>query len=294
MPSSRERLFLSLLQSCRDDDRVVGVIDYGSGGHGRADEWSDIDAAVFLQDGAYDAFVGDWRAWAARLEALLFAYVGRFGHWAMFEGDDMPLRVDLDFIREPEIQQITAWPLAPTSVEQMVLYDGTGGILTSIIRSIVGRVDQPDNRPRAFHAVLGDFWYFSLFCCSKLGRGETWVARIVFHSQVLDNLALLLRLEAGAVDRWEGAHAAIGLENSISDSRRIELEACTPKPGREGLLVALESSCAVAATVSRDVALRLGVEFPERLVAEVSAAIARMRAKEESPIRTGALESDSR
>ena len=52
MPSSRERLFLSLLQSCRDDDRVVGVIDYGSGGHGRADEWSDIDAAVVLQDGA--------------------------------------------------------------------------------------------------------------------------------------------------------------------------------------------------------------------------------------------------
>jgi predicted nucleotidyltransferase len=43
------------------DDRIVGLVDFGSGVQGCVDEWSDIDVAVILRDGDYPAFRQDWK-----------------------------------------------------------------------------------------------------------------------------------------------------------------------------------------------------------------------------------------
>ena len=37
------------------DDRIVGLIDYGSTAEGRGDRWSDLDVAVYLRDEAQEA-----------------------------------------------------------------------------------------------------------------------------------------------------------------------------------------------------------------------------------------------
>lgn len=277
--SSRDRLLANLLQACTADRRVVGLIDYGSGGHERADEWSDVDAALLLRDEDYEGFITGWQSWSSGLGDQLFAYVGRFGHWAMYEGEALPLRVDLDFLLESEMELVTTWPMTPVRVESMVLYDGTSGKLTSVIRGLIGRRDRPEDALLTLERLIGDFWYFSLFCASKIGRGEAWVARLVFHSQVLDNLALLLRLEAGAVDRWEGAHAAAELEQTVSGPRLAQLEACIPAPGKQGLLIALETSCRLGDAVGRALAVKHGIAFPARLAAQTSAAISRLRSE---------------
>ncbi|HEU5480160.1 MAG TPA: hypothetical protein VFU90_10030, partial [Candidatus Tumulicola sp.] len=89
-----------IIAAARTDDRIVGLVDYGSGGEGRADDLSDVDVAVFVRDDAYDAFARDWQVWAAQFGSPLLAYRGRYRHpWCVYDTQPVPLRVDFDLHR---------------------------------------------------------------------------------------------------------------------------------------------------------------------------------------------------
>ncbi|MDP9373998.1 MAG: aminoglycoside 6-adenylyltransferase, partial [Chloroflexota bacterium] len=224
---ARAALLRRLREAVERDERIVGLVDYGSGGEGRLDEWSDLDVALFIRDADLDAFGRDWRGWAAGLGDLLLGYVGRYGHpWGVYDAAPVPLRVDFDLHPASRVDNVLTWPISPASVEAMVLYDATGGRLTARVGEMVGRSLRPADPQAAFERVCGDFWYFLLYVHCKLGRGERWVARQVYHSEVLEHLLLLLRLEAGATDRWEGAPSAWGVERALSPGRLARLDAC--------------------------------------------------------------------
>ncbi|CAN5207867.1 hypothetical protein BH23CHL1_BH23CHL1_26190 [soil metagenome] len=56
-----------LLEAAAQDDRIVGVLDYGSSSEGRADGWSDVDVAVFIRDDDLAAFEREWKSWPEKL-----------------------------------------------------------------------------------------------------------------------------------------------------------------------------------------------------------------------------------
>ena len=65
----------------------------GSGSEARADEWSDVDVALFLRDEDFGGFEHGWKAWAAQFGTLALAYVGGVGHpWAVYDAHPIPLR----------------------------------------------------------------------------------------------------------------------------------------------------------------------------------------------------------
>src|SRR5262245_31027834 len=104
---SRRLMVQRLVEAVRADRRIVGGVDYGSASFGRLDEWSDIDAALFLRDDAFDEFMREWKGWAARLGPLLLAYVGIMGHsWTVYEGEPVPVRIDLDVHRESRLDTL--------------------------------------------------------------------------------------------------------------------------------------------------------------------------------------------
>jgi len=273
---ARAAILARILDSARRDPRIAGVMDYGSSSEGRADQWSDLDLALFVRDEDVEGFLNDWKRWSAQFGELLLAYVGRYGHpWAVYRRAPVPLRVDFDVIPVSRAPSVAEWQNSPASVDAMVLYDGGGGVLTAAVTRIVGQSLRPPDPPAAFEAECGDFWYFALFVYCKLQRREHWVARQVFHSEVVDHLLRLLRLEAGgeALEHWRWKQNAFGVERTLSPERLGQLEACVPESGAAGLSRALAVSVALGAEVCASIVEREGWAWPSELAGETRALV---------------------
>ena len=267
--ASRGAFIQRLRAAAQRDLRVVGLVDYGSSSEGRADEWSDVDVTLFLRDADYDAFSRDWVEWAAQFGELLLVYVGQVGHpWTVYAAEPVPLRVDFEFQRESQVDGVVKWPNSPASVEAMVLYDGTGGRLTACVRQMVGRPGRAADLHAAFEQNCGDLWYFLLFTYNKLQRGQVWVARQAFH-YAMDFLYLLLRLEAGATDRWEASQAAADVERTLAPERLARLEDCVPGAGAAGIQRALVAAATLGYDVCAAIASQHGWTWPHALADRV-------------------------
>jgi hypothetical protein len=269
--SARDEMLSRLHAAAERDERIVGLLDYGSGSFGRADEWSDVDVAVFLRDADLEPFTREWKAWAGQFGRLLLAYVGHIGHpWTAYEAEPLPLRVDFDLHPESAMVRLPSWPNSPVSVESMVLYDGTGGRLKEIIRPLVGRSTRPSDLLAVFEQVCGDFWYYALYVLSKLGRGDAWTARQVYHLEVQRNLLLLLRLEADYTGEWFASPVAFRAERTLSPERLARLDATVPLPGAAGLRPAMYAAAMLGREVCGRLADRYHQEWPEELARRVT------------------------
>jgi lincosamide nucleotidyltransferase len=259
-----------LITAAQIDERIVGLIDYGSSSQGRDDELSDIDADVFIGDADFEAFDRDWKSWAAQFGNLLLAYKGSIGHpWAVYEAVPVPLRVDFDFHRESEIEQILSWPYSPQSMELMVWYDGSGGRIIACVQQLVEQSLRPVDVAATFEKVSGDFWYYMLYTFCKWRRGQGWLARQTFHFQVMQNLLLLLRLEAGALDYWQSSPAAWNIEHTLSSERLKRLEGCIPGPGMATLKQSLAAAALLGYDACKHIAELHGWEWPQRLAKQI-------------------------
>lgn len=259
-----------LIATAERDDRIVGLIDYGSTAEGRGDRWSDVDAALWLHDDAYEPFRAEWRAWAAGLGDLLLAYVGAIGHpWAVYRGDPLPLRADFNFYPESHLEEVDGWPISPRSVASAVWYDATGGRLSARVGALVGSDLNPESLEGAFERCCGDLWYYALRVQTKLLRDELWAARWEYGTVVLDNLMWLLRIEAGAVDRWRASIAATGIERAITPERLRRLDRCVPGPEREGIEGALREALELGHELCAGLAAQHGWSWPIELAETV-------------------------
>lgn len=266
-PSSARTDFVARLQAAAAADRrLVAILDYGSGGRGEADVWSDLDLDVFIADQSYDAFVAGWRDWAARLGNLLLAYIGHHGHtWTVYDADPIPLRVDFDFHRASAIERVSSWPYSFISRAAAVLHDTEDGRLAACVRPLIGRSLAPADPHAAFDQVCGDFWYFILFTHGKLHRGERHLARQTFHAEVMEPLYRLLRLEAGAVERWRAAPGALGVERVLPPERLTAIDGCVPGAGAAELARALHAAATLGLSVCAALSDRHGWPWPEEL-----------------------------
>lgn len=236
MLDAREAVKRKIVVVAKEDTRIIAVIDYGSTSEGRGDEWSDLDLALFIRDIDIDSFQSDWKEWAMQLGSLLVSFIGGVGKpWAVYDADPMPLRVDFSFHPESELEDILDWPNSPVSVEAMILYDDTNGRLTSLVSQLVGQSLAPRDLQAKFDQVSSDFWYYLLRTYTRLQRGEHWAARHDFNFMIVGNLLALLRIEAGAVERWRGSSASTAIERVIPSERLSRMEKCIPVRGEESL-----------------------------------------------------------
>lgn len=255
-----------LIRAAETDPRIVGMLDYGSGAFGRADAWSDVDVAVYIRNEDFDAFYADWKAWAAGFGTLLLAYVGWVGHpWTVYDAEPVPLRVDFDLFPASRIERIATWPVNPVSVEAMVWYDGTDGALRRTVARLLGRMDYPADLHDEFDRLCGDFWYYLLYVHAKLARGQEWVARDVYHRDVLSHLARLLRIEAGSLDRWHDAVAVHAIEETLTSDQLRRLRAALPGPAPDSLGPAMAEAAELGREVCSVIAARNSWAWPSVL-----------------------------
>lgn len=276
MPSAlatlRSDLRQRVLAAAHHDERIVGVLDYGSSSEGRADALSDLDLALFVQDSAFESFYATWQAWTAQLGPLLLAYVGGVGHpWTVYDATPLPLRVDFAFHRSSALDVVLSWPNAPSSTSAMVLYDATDGRLLANVGQLVGQSLRPADLQQTFESRGGDFWYYWLRTWTTLLRSDLWAARYDYNFMVLGNLVGLLRLEAKAVERWRATSAATAVEQVLSAGRMAQLEACIPERGEAGLRMAFRAAAQLGYDVSAALATTHTWPWPQQLAERVLA-----------------------
>jgi lincosamide nucleotidyltransferase len=266
---TRTLMIQRLCAAAEQDERIVGLLDYGSSSEGRADQWSDVDVALFIRDADLETFNRDWETWATQFGELLLAYIGPVGHpWTVYRGSPIPLRVDFGFHAASTSANILTWPNSPVSVEAMVLCDKTGGQLSDYVQQLVGRSLAPENKAATFERICGDFWYYLLYAYCKLQRSQQWFAREAFNVSVMGNLMALLKMEVGAYERWLASNASWKLEQVISTERLMQLEQCVPVAGSQGLHQALITSAKLGRDVCASIAAQHSWQWPNSLADE--------------------------
>ncbi|GCE30794.1 hypothetical protein KDA_62780 [Dictyobacter alpinus] len=269
-PLTRETMIARLRATMEHDERIVGVVDYGSESEGRADQWSDIDIAVFIRDTDLPAFEGSWKTWAAQFGELLLAFPGIQDHpWTVYKAVPVPLQVDFAFHPASKLDIIATWPNSPLSREAMIWYDKTGGQLSNAVQQLVGRQLGPLDEAATFEKICGGFWYYLLFAYCKLQRGQHWFAREAFNAWAMGNLLALLKFEARAFERWQASSASWQLEQVITPQRLDQLDSCIPAAGSESLQHTLVHAALLGREVCTSIATARHWPWPEILAQEL-------------------------
>jgi hypothetical protein len=87
----------------------------------------------------------------------------------------------------------------------------------------------------------------------------------------MEPLLRLLRLEAGALDRWRGAEAAVDIERTLAPARLARLDGCVPDAGADGLRRAMLAAAGLGADACDSIASERGWHRPEKLAARIVA-----------------------
>jgi hypothetical protein len=264
---ARASLRQALQDTAQHDERIVGLLEGGAGAEGRVDRWSDLDVFLFIRDTDLEGFRKAWKPWTKQFGHLLLAYNPNEDSsiaWTIFEAHPVPLRVDFRFIEASQIESVRQWPTNPQSLKTFVLCDKTDSQLSEVARSLVGHSQE---LPAAQHCCTFEshcnrMWYFlhSAFC--KLERGDEWYARITLHIAVLDSLIALLKLEAGAVERWLASFPEWKLERALSAQRLSQLNSCIPSAGANGLRQAMLTIAYLGREVCEHLAGQHGWSWP--------------------------------
>jgi predicted nucleotidyltransferase len=164
--ADRASLQRTLIEEFARDDRVDGVLLVGSGAHGFADEYSDLDLAVVLGAGEPAAFA---REWGARLEAKL-PVVHRFGDDRGDAGYVVGLLLD-NFL-EVDIGFITKDQMADRGMPWAVAFDRSG----DVERRQRALRPRPEDRVAAYRRNVDGIWHWIMRCRVAIARGRLLLA----------------------------------------------------------------------------------------------------------------------
>jgi aminoglycoside 6-adenylyltransferase len=224
-----------------------------------ADEWSDIDIGLIVDDPA--PYLRD-AAWLAPFGTPLLTFVEPtaigISHERRVLFDD-GTEADFAFFPAAAIEQLRADAGADATLRRgyRVLVDRIG---------IERLLDAPSPQaPPADAAMLAhlanDVWYHALWAAKKLRRGELWVARscvdCYLHARLLEIAALHAQALSPAVDTWHGGRF---LERWASDDVVAELWDSLAR-GREDIAAAIRRSVTLFDRLIDETAARLGVRL---------------------------------
>ncbi len=247
-------------QLCREDERLVAAMMYGSFAQGEGDGFSDIEFILFFEDDALENV--DQQRWVSKISPVELYYVNEYGNGtAIFEG---LIRGEFHFDRASDIGKIdeswreTGWF---PSLDDALVLDRTGE-LARRLRAVVGLPLDRDT-PERVRFARDSFINWLLFGSNLVARGEDaraldllfFVQRYLLH---------MVRLLEGKTEHWPSPSKA--LESDISRAAYARYAACTARLNGEDIRSAYLSAWEWGKEMMEVLGGRHGLESPATLL----------------------------
>lgn len=262
-----------LVDWARTDAGVHALLLLGSRARSEqpADEWSDTDLVVVVDDPA--AFLAD-ASWPARFGSVAVSFIEETAHGRSERRVLYADGTDLDMV-PVALEELRAGlrepgPLAMLARGHRVLVD-KAGLLDDLPELIVRAEDElraADEWPPGpvpFENLVGDFWYHAVWAARKLRRGELWVARSCVDGHMK---RLLLR-----VIEWRSQATSVGsdywfegrfLERWADPETLAALRDCFAHYDRDDVARALRATMDLFRRLATDLSVRLELSYPAR------------------------------
>jgi len=246
---------------CREDERLVAAMMYGSFAQGEGDRFSDIEFILFFADEELEGL--DQEEWVSRISPVGLYFVNEYGNGtAIFEN---LVRGEFHFDRASDIKKIVGESMRDAdwlpSLEDTLILDRTGE-LTPRLREIVG---PPPERgtPGQTRFVCYCFVNWFVFGANLFARGE--LARSLDLLGILrDRLLQMVRVLERSTLHW--FNSAKFLEREISETSYARYVACTARLDRDELQRAYLSAWRWGRELMASLAERHGVCPPAALL----------------------------
>ena len=228
-----------------------------------ADEWSDVDIALIVDDPA--PYLRD-AAWLAPFGTPLLTFIeptatgDSHERRVLFEDG---IEVDFAIFSAAAVERLRADSGADSTLRRgyCVLVDRAG---------IESLLDRPRSREisvtdaAALEQLANDVWYHALWAAKKLRRGERWVARscvdCYVHARLVELTALHTQAFNAGVDTWHGGRF---LERWAEEDVVAELwDSLVREP--DDIADAIRRSVALFDRLVDEAALRLGIRLDLR------------------------------
>jgi lincosamide nucleotidyltransferase B/F len=245
---------------CREDERLVAAMMYGSFAQGEGDEFSDIEFILFFEDVALENL--DQREWVSRISSVGLYFVNEYGNGtAIF---DNLIRGEFHFDGASEMATVVGESMRDAdwlpSLEDSLVLDRTGE-LARRLRRIVGPPPERDT-PGQVRFLCECFVNWFLFGANLFARGE--LARSLdLLGIVRDRLLQMARVLEGSTIHW--FNSSKFLESEISAASYASYVACTARLDSDELRDAYLSAWDWGRELMSSLADRHGVTFPHDL-----------------------------
>jgi aminoglycoside 6-adenylyltransferase len=272
-PNQIEAAFIAWAQA-NDDVRAAFVVGSRARIDHPADEWADLDIIMFARHVERYQETTDW---VERLAPVWIAVAGRTvagdpERLVLFEGG---LQVDFVFHSSDALQgmpQVLASGNIPDTVLRgtRVLIDKEG-VLAQVPPPARPPAQQPPHGA-TFRQALDSFWFSAVYCARQLRRGELWVFQRG-SGEMLRGLLQMVEWHARAVHGWDvdtwhgGKFIAEWADAGVyADLRRVFAHFDTDDGWQ-----AMQARLDLFARLAREVAARVGCDYPAALEAQIAA-----------------------
>lgn len=183
-----------------------------------ADEFSDLDLSIFVEDPAH--YLGS-TGWLDQIGTPWLSFVEPTGdrrHWerrCLFEGG---LDVDFAFVPSSVVSEMIVMGVPPEVGDVFrrgyrVLFD-KDNLLSQVKFDTPGTYQMPQLDEAVFLEAVNDFWYHTVWTAKHLRRGEMWWAKGCCDGHLKDILRRMLE--------WHAQSAGGGQKNTWLRGRFLE------------------------------------------------------------------------
>lgn len=250
------------------DTRLDGVLLYGSWTMGEADQYSDLEAYLYVCDEKVDSF--DGLAFVEQLAPLKLAYTNMYGILAVIFDDLM--RGEFHVVRASRgIEEIATWQglVHLPDPSAAILLDRNGRLVeaTACLRQPC-RPD-PVKTAQQINSELAN-WTLSL--AQILARGEIARAHALMQATIAPQQLQLLRLLRGSTDHWLTPSRALERDVTVKDQSRYA--ATTARLGESEVRRAAVASWQWSRELVVEAAERWGISVPYDLHHDITVLLA--------------------